>query len=207
MVLVFAVLGILAMAGARPLHLLAVATAALTVAIAVWNAGMLQDYQVDRLTVLVDEGADPSQEAYNQDQSQIGIGAGRGTGAGLFEGSQTQNQFVPEQHTDFIFTAIGEELGFVGGFTVLALFALMIWRIWRIAQETTDFFAMLVCMGVLAMFTFQIFENIGMTMGIMPVTGIPLPFLSYGGSSTITSFACLGLVANVSLRSSGTARL
>jgi rod shape determining protein RodA len=197
MVLVFAVLGILAMAGAKPLHLLVVATAAVTVAIGVWNAGILEDYQVDRLTVLVDEDADPSGEAYNQNQSETAIGAGQGTGAGLFEGSQTQGQFVPEQHTDFIFTVIGEELGFLGGFTVLALFALLIWRIWRIAQETSDFFAMLVCMGVLAMFTFQIFENIGMTMGIMPVTGIPLPFMSYGGSALIACAACIALVNNV----------
>jgi rod shape determining protein RodA len=206
MVMVFAVLGILAMAGARPLHLLAVAAAAITVAIGVWNAGMLQDYQVDRLTVLVDENADPGGEAYNQNQSKISIGAGQAIGAGLFQGSQTQGQFVPEQHTDFIFTAVGEELGFLGGFTVLALFALFIWRMWRIAQDTSDFFAMLVTMGVLSMFTFQIFENIGMTMGIMPVTGIPLPFMSYGGSSTITSFVCLGLVANLSLRNYGITR-
>jgi len=202
MVMVFAVLGILAMAGARPLHLGAVALAAITVGIAVWNAGMLQDYQVDRLTVLVDEDSNLSEEGYNQNQSQISIGAGQGWGAGLFEGSQTQGAFVPEQHTDFIFTAVGEELGFLGGITVLALFALFIWRMWRIAQDASDYFAMLVTMGVLSMFAFQIFENIGMTMGIMPVTGIPLPFMSYGGSSTITSFACLGLVANFSLRSS-----
>jgi rod shape determining protein RodA len=200
MVLVFASIGILAMAGARPLHLLAVAAAAITVAVAVWNAGILEDYQVDRLTVLVDENADKSAEAYNQTQSETAIGAGQGTGAGLFDGSQTQGQFVPEQHTDFIFTVIGEELGFLGGFSVLALFSLLIWRIWRVAADASDFFGMLITVGVLSMFAFQIFENIGMTMGIMPVTGIPLPFLSYGGSATITSFACVGLVANVSLR-------
>jgi rod shape determining protein RodA len=119
---------------------------------------------------------------------------------GLFEGTQTQGGYVPEQHTDFIFTAVGEELGFLGAGTLLALFAIVVWRTWRTASVARDFFGMLACMGVLAMFAFQIFENVGMTMGIMPVTGIPLPFMSYGGSSTITAFACVGLVANVYMR-------
>jgi rod shape determining protein RodA len=201
LVMAVMVIGVLAVAGARALHLVLVTVAAITVAAAVVNAGILKDYQVDRLTVLVDaENADPEGAAYNQKQSETAIGAGQGTGAGLFEGSQTQGQFVPEQHTDFIFTAVGEELGFLGGFTVLALFALLMWRTWQACQDAPDSFGTLVCAGVLAMFGFQIFENIGMTMGIMPVTGIPLPFLSYGGSSTITSFAALGLVANVGLR-------
>ena len=107
---------------------------------------------------------------------------------------------MPEQHTDFIFTAVGEELGFVGAGLLLALFGIVVWRTWRTAAVSNDLFGTLLCVGVVAMLAFQIFENIGMTMGIMPITGIPLPFMSYGGSSAIVSFACIGLVANVSMR-------
>ena len=107
---------------------------------------------------------------------------------------------MPEQHTDFIFTVVGEELGFVGGITLLALFAIVVWRTWRTATLSRDLYGTLVCVGVLAMFVFQIFENMGMTMGIMPITGIPLPFMSYGGSSTIACFAAVGVVLNVHMR-------
>ena len=107
---------------------------------------------------------------------------------------------MPEQHTDFIFTAVGEELGFVGAAVLLGLFAIVLWRTWRTARLARDFFGTLVCTGVLAMLAFQMFENIGMTIGIMPIAGIPLPFLSYGGSSLIVTFACVGLVANISMR-------
>jgi rod shape determining protein RodA len=107
---------------------------------------------------------------------------------------------VPEQHTDFIFTVVGEELGFLGGATVLGLYGLLCWRIWRIALLSSDFFGTLLAVGVLAMFAFQIFENIGMTMGIMPITGLPLPFMSYGGSAVIASFIAVGLAVNVHMR-------
>ena len=107
---------------------------------------------------------------------------------------------MPEQQTDFIFTAVGEELGFVGAATLLALFGIVMWRTWRTARLARDYYGTLVCSAVFAMFAFQIFENIGMTMGIMPVTGIPLPLMSYGGSSLIATLACLGLVANVYAR-------
>ena len=107
---------------------------------------------------------------------------------------------MPEQHTDFIFTAVGEELGFVGAGTLLALFAIVAWRIWRTAQLARDDLGTLICVGVLCMLLFQIFENVGMTMGIMPITGIPLPFVSYGGSSTLASFVAVGLVLNVHAR-------
>ena len=107
---------------------------------------------------------------------------------------------VPEQHTDFIFTAVGEELGFIGAGTLLTLLSIIAWRVWRTAQLARDQLGTLICVGVLSMFVFQIFENAGMTMGIMPITGIPLPFVSYGGSSTITAFAAVGLVMNVHSR-------
>jgi rod shape determining protein RodA len=125
------------------------------------------------------------------------------SGKGLFEGTQTRLGFVPEQHTDFIFTAVGEELGFVGAATVLGLLALMCVRIWRTAQIARDRFGTLICVGVLSMLMFQIFQNVGMTMGIMPITGITLPFMSYGGSSVIASWLALGLVLNVHMRRFG----
>ena len=118
----------------------------------------------------------------------------------MFDGTQTKLAYVPEQHTDFIFSVVGEELGFVGGASLIALFALLAWRLWRIALLSSDFFGTLLTMGVLAMFAFQVFENIGMTMGIMPITGLPLPFMSYGGSALIASFAAIGLALNVHMR-------
>ena len=200
MVLGLIVITMLAVAGAKVAHLLVLGLFALTFVIAIVSLGLLQEYQVDRLTSFVNPGSDNRAATYNTEQSKIAIGAGGVLGQGFGNGPQTGGGFVPEQHTDFIFTAVGEELGFVGAATLLALFAVVLWRTWRAALLARDFFGTLVCAGVLAMFAFQSFENMGMTMGIMPVTGIPLPFMSYGGSSTITSFACVGLVASVHMR-------
>jgi rod shape determining protein RodA len=200
MVLGLIVIALLAVAGARIRHLVVLSLLSLTFLVAIVNVGMLEKYQVDRLTSFVSQGSDRRNTTYNTDQSKIAIENGGFDGQGFGNGSQTAGGFVPEQHTDFIFTAVGEEFGFLGGATLLGLFAVVIWRTWRAAIATRDFFGTLVCVGVLAMFAFQIFENIGMTMGIMPVTGIPLPFMSYGGSSTITAFALVALVANVSMR-------
>jgi rod shape determining protein RodA len=200
MVLGLIVIALLAVAGVSARNLVVLTLLGLTFVFAVVNLGMLKQYQLDRLTSFVSQGEDKRNTTYNTDQSKIAIGTGGVTGRGFGNGLQTGGGFVPEQHTDFIFTAVGEELGFLGGAALLALFAIVIWRTWRAALLARDFFGTLVCIGVLAMFMFQIFENIGMTMGIMPVTGIPLPFMSYGGSSTITAFACIALVANVSMR-------
>ena len=200
MVLGLVVITLLAVAGVSVRHLVVLALLGLTFVIAVVNVGLLQQYQVDRLTSFVNQGADARNATYNTDQSKNAIGNGGVTGRGFGNGSQTAGGFVPEQHTDFIFTAVGEEFGFLGGAALLALFAIVVWRTWRAALFARDFFGTLVCVGVLAIFVFQIFENMGMTMGIMPVTGIPLPFMSYGGSSTVTAFACVALVANVSMR-------
>ena len=200
MVLGLVVITLLAVAGVSVRHLVVLALLGLTFVIAVVNVGLLQRYQVDRLTSFVNQGADARNATYNTDQSKNAIGNGGVTGRGFGNGSQTAGGFVPEQHTDFIFTAVGEEFGFLGASALLALFAIVVWRTWRAALFARDFFGTLVCVGVLAIFVFQIFENMGMTMGIMPVTGIPLPFMSYGGSSTITAFACVALVANVSMR-------
>ena len=200
MVLALIVVALLAVAGVPGRQLAILGLLAVTAVFAVVNLGLLADYQENRLTSVFDSGADPEGAGYNQEQSELAIESGGWDGQGLYEGPQTQGGFVPEQHTDFIFTAVGEELGFVGAGALLGLFALVVWRAWRTATLARDLFGMLVCIGVLAMLTFQIFENIGMTMGLMPVTGIPLPFMSYGGSSTIATFACIGLVANVYMR-------
>jgi rod shape determining protein RodA len=201
MVLGVIIVGLLAVAGVTGKQLIVLGLLAATGIYAVVGLGLLKQYQIDRLTNFVDPESGTSQgSAYNQEQSQQTIAHGRLTGEGLDHGSQTQGGFVPEQHTDFIFTSVGEELGFVGAAVLLLLFAIVMWRTWRTARLSRDFFGVLLCVGVLAMLAFQMFENMGMTMGIMPITGIPLPFMSYGGSSLITTLACVGLVANVSMR-------
>jgi rod shape determining protein RodA len=199
MVLLVIVVALLAIAGVRGRYLLILALLGLTAIYVVFNIGVIKQYQLDRLN-FINPDTHKQGSAYNQDQSKATIGSGHWTGAGLFNGPQTRLGFVPEQHTDFIFTAVGEELGFVGGALLLALFAIVMWRTWRTAQIARDFYGTAVCTAVLAMFAFQVFENIGMTMGIMPVTGIPLPFMSYGGSGLLADCACVALVANVYAR-------
>jgi rod shape determining protein RodA len=200
MVLLAIVVTMLAVAGVKGRYLLALVLLGLTGIFVVVQLGVLKEYQLDRLTAVANPNSDTSGAAYNQDQSKQSIGSGGVTGKGLFEGSQTQLGFVPEQHTDFIFTAVGEELGFVGAATLLMLFGVVVWRTWRTARIARDFYGTLVCAGVLGMLTFQVFENVGMCLGIMPVTGIPLPMMSYGGSSLIGTAACIALVANVHYR-------
>jgi rod shape determining protein RodA len=164
------------------------------------RAGVLSDYQVDRLTAFVNPTSNTRDVAFNINQSKIAIGSGQVTGLGFGNGTQTDFGFVPEQHSDFIFTAAGEQTGLVGCGVILAAFGLLLARIWRAAASARDSAGTLVCVGVFALFLFHIFQNIGMTVGIMPITGIPLPFLSYGGSSTLVSFAAIGLVLSVEMR-------
>ncbi len=137
---------------------------------------------------------------YNLAESKITIGDGGLFGKGIGKGPQTNLSYVPEQQTDFIFTAVGEQVGLVGSGLLLLLFAIVIWRTWRAAILARDRVGTLICVGVLAMLTFQVFENVGMTMGIMPVAGIPLPLMSYGGSAVVATFAAIGLVINVRMR-------
>jgi rod shape determining protein RodA len=197
-------MGMLLIAGARARHIVILTAAGVIGVVGVLTSDVLEDYQRDRLTVFLDaDGHDVQAEAYNSDQSKAAIASGRVNGKGYLEGTQTRLGFVPEQHTDFIFTAVGEELGFVGSVTVLGLLALMCVRIWRTAQIARDRLGMLISVGVLSMLVFQIFQNVGMTMGIMPITGITLPFMSYGGSSVIASWLALGLVLNVHMRRFG----
>jgi rod shape determining protein RodA len=193
-------LGMLLIGGAKARHLVLLLVGVVVAMVLVVQLGVLKQYQLDRLTSFLDPQNDTQRSAYNLDQSKTAIGSGGVLGKGLFQGSQTNLSYVPEQHTDFIFTAVGEQLGFAGSALLLALFSIVVWRTWRAAALARDVAGTLMCVGVIAMFTFQIFENVGMTMGIMPITGIPLPLMSYGGSSTLATFAGIGLVLNVHMR-------
>ncbi|MEQ9667954.1 rod shape-determining protein RodA [Coleofasciculus sp. G2-EDA-02] len=159
--------------------------------------GLLQDYQKNRLILFLDPDKDPLGGGYHLIQSRIAIGAGQLTGRGLYQGTQTQLQFIPEQHTDFIFSAIGEELGFIGCLCVLFTFWLLCLRLVIIAQNAKDNFGSLLAIGVLSMIVFQTVVNIGMNIGLAPITGIPLPLLSYGRSALLANFLGIGLVESV----------
>jgi len=164
------------------------------------HLGVLKDYQVARLTAFLDSSSNSQQAGFNLAQSKIAIGSGGLSGKGIGRGSQTNLSYVPQQHTDFIFTAIGEEQGFMGAVAILGLFAILLWRALRIAMLSKDQFGTLLAAGVATMFAFQFFVNVGMTIGILPITGIPLPFVSYGGSSLITSYVGVGILMNVHMR-------
>lgn len=158
---------------------------------------VLKAYQRDRLTLFLDPDKDPLRGGYHLIQSRIAIGAGQMFGRGLNQGTQTQLNFIPEQHTDFIFSAIGEEFGFVGCMVILLVFWLICLRLVIIAQNAKDNFGSLLAVGVLSMIVFQVLINIGMTIGLAPITGIPLPWLSYGRSALLTNFIALGIVESV----------
>ena len=200
MVIVFIVLGVLAVAGSPARWV-----AGLLLAGAVLGAGvaphLLSTYQKDRFAAFANTQLDPGGVGYNTRQARTAIGSGGITGKGLFRGSQTQGRFIPEQQTDFVFTVAGEELGLVGAGAIICVLGLVLWRGLRIATKATDAFGRLVAAGVVSWFAFQSFVNIGMTLGIMPVTGLPLPFVSYGGSSMFANLIAIGLLQNVHLRS------
>jgi rod shape determining protein RodA len=201
MVLGSIVFGIIAVAGVPKrwmFGLVAVTIAGTALAI---RLDVLKDYQLARFTAFADPSQDPQGIGYNVNQARIAIGNGGVFGQGLLHGSQTQNSFVPEQHTDFIFTVAGEELGLIGAAGIIVLFALVLWRALRIALNAQDVFGRLVAAGIVCWFAFQAFENIGMTLGIMPVTGLPLPFVSYGGSSMFAGLLAVGLLQNIHLGS------
>lgn len=165
--------------------------------------GVINDYQVKRLQSFVDPNADSQGAGYQLRQARITVGSGGFLGTGLFDGPQTSGRFVPEQQTDFIFTVAGEQLGFLGSGFILLLYLTIIMRAFSIARRSTDAFGRMVCVGVLSWFAFQTFENIGMTLGLMPMTGVPLPFLSYGGSSMFANMIGFGLLQNVYARQRG----
>ena len=167
------------------------------------KAGVISEYQVNRLQTFVDPNADTQGAGYQLRQARITVGSGGLIGTGLFNGPQTSGRFVPEQQTDFIFTVAGEQLGFLGSGAILILYLILLMRGFSIARRTNDPFGRLVCTGVIAWFAFQIFENIGMTLGLMPMTGVPLPFISYGGSSMFATLMGFGLLQNVHARLRG----
>lgn len=160
----------------------------------------LKDYQKTRLTVFLDPNVDPLGSGYHIIQSKIAIGSGLLTGKGIFGGTQSQLNFLPENHTDFIFAVIGEETGFIGCVLVLLLYFILLYRGLRIAAESRDTFGLLIASGIISMLAFHILVNVGMTAGVMPVTGIPLPLMSYGVSSLTTNMICLGLLLNIAMR-------
>jgi len=192
----------LVVAGTRVRYLVVLALTALVAIVGAFQLHIIKEYQIERLTSFLDSsGTSQSATAsYNLQQSEIAIGAGGLTGTGYLRGSQTNLDFVPEQHTDFIFTVVGEELGFAGAALLMVLFAILLWRTYRIAAQARDPFGTYLAAGIAAMFAIQMFVNVGMTMGIMPITGIPLPFVSYGGSALIADFIAIGLLLNIRAR-------
>jgi rod shape determining protein RodA len=199
-VLVTILVGVLVVAGARARYLGILALTAVVLIFGAFQMGLVRDYQVNRLTSFLDPQNDPLRSGYNRKQAEIAIGSGGLFGVGYLQGTQTNLDFVPEQHTDFIFTVVGEEFGFAGAFTLLVLFGVLIWRAFRIALLSKDPFGTYVAAGIGSYLAIQMFVNIGMTLGIMPITGIPLPFVSYGGSALLTNSAAVGLLLNIHMR-------
>lgn len=200
LVLSATVFGVLAAAGTSRRWLFGLVAVGAVGAVLAVAAGMLKEYQVDRFLAFTNPNLDPQGAGYNVEQARIAIGNGGLFGQGLFEGSQTQSGFVPEQHTDFVFTVAGEEFGLVGAGLIIALLCVLLWRALRIAAQADDAFGRVAAAGIACWFGFQAFQNIGMCLGIMPVTGVPLPFVSYGGSSMFASMLAIGLLQNIHLR-------
>lgn len=192
--------GLLVVAGAKGKHLGILALVAVLSVFGAFRVGIVKDYQIARLTAFVNPEADALGAGYNIQQSTIAIGSGGLVGKGYLKGTQTNLDFVPQQHTDFVFTVVGEEFGFAGSMFLLLIYALLLWRGIRIAMLSRDSFGTLLAVGVVTMLAFQIFVNVGMTLGIMPVTGIPLPLVSYGGTALLTNFMAIGLLMNVHMR-------
>jgi rod shape determining protein RodA len=199
-VLATILVGMVIVAGARVRHLAVLALAAVIFLAGAFQVGLIKQYQITRLTGFLDPKNSAAAATYNRDQSEIAIGSGGLTGTGYLRGIQTNLDFVPEQHTDFIFTVVGEQFGFVGAMLLLVLYAVVLWRAFRTAMASKDPFGTYVAAGIAAMFAVQMFVNIGMTLGIMPITGIPLPFVSYGGSSLIANFMAVGLLLSIQMR-------
>ena len=211
MVYVAATLAVLFVAGAPWRHfaalgaLFAVATALALIALPAAGVEVLKPYQVDRLTSFLHPNQNPGKEGYQQQQSKIAIGSGEKTGRGVENATQTSLNFLPEHHTDFIFAVVGETYGFVGAALVLSLYALLVWRGLHILTVAKNLYGALLAGGITCMLLFQIFVNVGMTVGIMPITGVPAPLLSFGGSSMLVTFLAIGLLQSVHAQARDTA--
>ena len=197
------VVAILGISGAPIKWVAGLLIAAVLGAVVATQSGIISDYQVKRLQSFVDPNADAQGAGYQLRQARITVGSGGMFGTGLFDGPQTNGRFVPEQQTDFIFTVAGEQLGFVGSGFIILLYLVILMRSFGIARRSSDPYGRMVCTGVIAWFAFQTFENIGMTLGLMPMTGVPLPFMSYGGSSMFAVLIGFGLLQNVNSRHQG----
>ncbi|CAM3382348.1 rod shape-determining protein RodA [Nocardioides dubius] len=202
LVLTATVFGMLAVAGVPRRWVGGLLAGGIAVAALAISAGVLKQYQIDRFMAFTNPALDPRGAGYNTEQARIAVGNGGIFGQGLFDGSQTKSGFVPEQHTDFIFTVAGEELGLLGAGLVIALLGVIVWRALAIAVRAEDMFGRVAAAGIACWIGFQAFQNIGMCLGIMPVTGVPLPFVSYGGSSMFAAMLAVGVLQNIHLRSS-----
>ena len=183
-------------AAGLPIKYIVIAALTMTLAVPL-GFNSLKAYQQARLTTFIDPTSDPLESGYNLLQSIIAVGSGKLLGRGLGHGTQSQLRFLPERHTDFVFASLAEELGFLGGTLILSLFALLLFKLLSIAQNAADKTGMLVAIGVFTQIAFQVFINIGMNIGLVPITGITLPLSSAGGSSLLSTLFSLGLVANI----------
>lgn len=192
--------GMVFAAGARAKHLAAFAAAGLVLFAAAWHFNVIKPYQKARLSAFRNPSADPLGAGYHVIQSRIAIGSGQLSGKGFLRGTQNRLRFIPEQHTDFVFTVVGEELGFVGAVALLGLYALVIHRALALMATAEDSLGRLVTAGVLCLLAFQITVNVGMTLGVLPITGVTLPLFSYGGSSLVATLTAIGVLQSVHLR-------
>jgi len=199
LIIILVWLAMVIIAGIRIRHLVLLALIGLVIFSVSWFF-LLQDYQKERITSFLNPGSDPLGRGYHIIQSTIAIGSGKFFGRGLGHGTQSQLHFLPEQHTDFIFATIAEELGFLGSFFILVLFGILLYRLIKISLISPNNFARLFSAGLATMFLFQAVINIGMNMGLLPIVGIPLPFVSYGGSSMVMSFIALGIIQSIVVR-------
>lgn len=199
LILASVALAIIAVSGARTRWVIGLIGGGALGILAAIQLGLLQSYQVQRLTSFIDPSSAASQAGYNANQARIAIGGGGLFGYGLFQGPQTQGKFVPVNESDFIYTVVGEELGFVGALVLIVLLAVILWRAVMIAWHADDLYGRLVATGVVAWLAFQMFENVGMSLGIMPITGIPLPMVSAGGTSMMATWVGIGLLQTVRL--------
>ncbi|MBI5232654.1 MAG: rod shape-determining protein RodA [Coriobacteriales bacterium] len=206
LVFVAITMGMLLIGGLKARWFLVFALVGVLAAGVVLKADVLKEYQKDRLLVFVDADRDPDGAGYNLAQSKIAIGSGELTGKGLGSGTQSNLNFLPERHTDFIFSVIGEELGFLGAVILLGLYLALLVTSLEIAAQSRDLFGALIVAGIISMWLFQILENVGMTIGLMPITGIPLPFVSYGSSFLVTNLLAVGMLLSVWTRRLGTTR-
>jgi rod shape determining protein RodA len=205
MIMVIVLLVMLAVAGLPIRILVMLLLGTVLIALVAVEGGLLHHYQIARLTTFLNPGVKSSnpyvQSAiYNLQEAKVAIGSGGLFGSGIGHGAQTNLGYVPEQQTDFIFTAVGEQLGFVGAVGVLSLLGVIAWRVLHAAVVARDTFGRLICAGLFAFIAFSVFQNAGMTMGIMPITGIPLPFVSYGGTAVLVFFSAVGLALSVGAR-------